>query len=273
MLILSNPHTHSQYCDGSDTPEEMVLKAIDLGFHTLGFSGHSYMPFDPEIGMSQEGTQSYIKEITALKEKYRGQIDIVLGIEEDYYSNIERSPYQYVIGSFHYFRNSQSGTYYAIDNTFEEIQACINDIFQGNALNLVRCYYKKVVDTAKKKPDILGHFDLIRKLNKNGCLFDESSPEYQKIALDALEACASTGCIIEVNTGAISRGYTKTPYPSFFLLKRLAKLKASVIISSDTHSVKTIDYFFQETVEILKEAGFKTVRELYRGGFREIPII
>lgn len=273
MPILSNAHTHSKYCDGSNTPEEMVQKAIDIGFHTLGFSGHSYMSFDPEIGMSPEGTQSYINEINTLKEKYRTQIDIILGIEEDYYSNIDLGPYQYVIGSFHYFRDRQSGTYYAVDNTPEELQACINDIFQGNALNMVRCYYKKVVDTAQKKPDILGHFDLIRKLNKNGCLFDESSPEYQKTAIEALEACASTGCIIEVNTGAISRGYTQTPYPSFFLLKRLAQLKAPVIISSDTHSVQTIDYYFKETAEILKEAGFKTVRELCLGGFREISIL
>lgn len=272
MPILSNAHTHTKYCDGSNTPEEMVKAAIDIGFHTLGFSGHSYMPFDPEIGMSIEGTQSYIKEINALQEKYRNQIDIVLGIEAEYYSDIDLSPYQYVIGSFHYFRNRQSGVYYAVDNTLEELQACIDDIFQGNAGNIYKCYYKKVVDTAQKKPDILGHFDLIRKLNKNNCLFDESSPEYQKTALTALEACVSTGCIIEVNTGAISRGYTQTPYPSFFLLERLAQLKAPVIISSDTHSIKTIDYYFAETVELLKEAGFKTVMELGRGGFREVAL-
>jgi len=273
MYILSNPHTHTKYCDGSNTPEEMVRSAIDIGFHTLGFSGHSYMPFDPEIGMSLEETESYIKEINALKEKYRGQIDIILGIEEDYYSDIELAPYEYVIGSFHYFRD-KDGKYYAVDNTVSEMKDCINNVFGGRPMDMVKHYYEQVVNVVmQRKPDILGHFDLVRKLNKNDCLFSENSPEYHKIALDALEACAASGCIFEVNTGAMSRGYTDTPYPSFFLLKRLAQLKAPVIISSDTHSVQTIDFYFKETVTLLKEAGFKSIRELCSGGFREIPFV
>ena len=30
-MMFSNYHTHTTYCDGADTPEELVLEAIRLG--------------------------------------------------------------------------------------------------------------------------------------------------------------------------------------------------------------------------------------------------
>ena len=44
MKYLQNLHTHTTYCDGKNTAEEMVQKAIELGFRSLGFSGHAPMP-------------------------------------------------------------------------------------------------------------------------------------------------------------------------------------------------------------------------------------
>ena len=60
---LQNLHTHSTYCDGADTPKEMVERALELGFDTIGFSGHSHMYFSPLIGMTPEATEEYKKEI------------------------------------------------------------------------------------------------------------------------------------------------------------------------------------------------------------------
>ena len=39
--MKQNLHTHSTFCDGKDTPEEMILRAIELGFNSIGFSGHA----------------------------------------------------------------------------------------------------------------------------------------------------------------------------------------------------------------------------------------
>ena len=52
-MRLSNYHTHTVYCDGRDTPEELVLEALRLGCPELGFSEHSWLPgedwtMDPE---------------------------------------------------------------------------------------------------------------------------------------------------------------------------------------------------------------------------------
>lgn len=33
MMKLQNLHTHTKYCDGKDTPEEIILTAIEKGLH------------------------------------------------------------------------------------------------------------------------------------------------------------------------------------------------------------------------------------------------
>ena len=55
--MLYNYHTHTTYCDGKNTAEEMVQQAISLGISQIGFSGHSYTEFDLEPCMSREGTE------------------------------------------------------------------------------------------------------------------------------------------------------------------------------------------------------------------------
>ena len=44
--MKQNLHTHSIFCDGKDTIEEMTLEAISKGFDILGFSGHGYLDVD-----------------------------------------------------------------------------------------------------------------------------------------------------------------------------------------------------------------------------------
>ena len=38
MNTLQNLHQHSTFCDGKNTPEEIVLAAIDKGFDVIGFN-------------------------------------------------------------------------------------------------------------------------------------------------------------------------------------------------------------------------------------------
>ena len=73
--MLANFHTHSSFCDGKNTPEEIVVAAIEKGFTSLGFSGHAYTPFDTRYCMKD--TDSYVLEIARLKEKYRKDIQII----------------------------------------------------------------------------------------------------------------------------------------------------------------------------------------------------
>ena len=101
-MFNNNFHTHTRYCDGKNTPEEMVLSAIELGFDSLGFSGHAFTDIDLSYCMTPEKTEEYIAEINALKKKYAGRINIYCGAELDIFSPDIGFDYDYTIGSVHY---------------------------------------------------------------------------------------------------------------------------------------------------------------------------
>ena len=42
-----NLHTHGVLCDGKDDYESTIRRAMELGFSSIGFSGHSYMSYSP----------------------------------------------------------------------------------------------------------------------------------------------------------------------------------------------------------------------------------
>ena len=92
-----NFHTHSQFCDGKNTAEEMVLSAIKKGFDVLGFSSHCmhplnpqfYKPFDHIWHIPSENIKAYTEEIRRLKEKYADKIKIYLGFEADYFASAD----------------------------------------------------------------------------------------------------------------------------------------------------------------------------------------
>lgn len=126
-----NLHTHTYYCDGKDAPEDMVRAALDLGFKTLGFSGHGYSVYDEDYCMSKEDTLKYRQEVQRLQEAYKDRIDIRLGVEMDYYGEKEDYPYDFVIGSVHSIE--KDGVMLSVDNT-EAIMAQNVERFFGGRL-------------------------------------------------------------------------------------------------------------------------------------------
>ena len=73
-------HTHSNLCDGKDSLEEMVQTAIEKGFDSIGFSGHSFMDIYAEFSMSEEDVKVYKAEIARLQQVYGDRIKIFCGL-------------------------------------------------------------------------------------------------------------------------------------------------------------------------------------------------
>lgn len=266
-MIKANFHTHTTYCDGKNTPEEMVLAAIHLGMTAIGFSGHSYSEYEP-YGMKTETCAAYRAEVLQLKEKYRGQITILLGIEQDSTSDPLDYPYDYVIGSIHGF--FKDGHYICVDESEESMVRAVENYYQGDYYAYAADYYRTLADTVlKHDPTFIGHFDLLTKFNEGGKYFDESHPRYQQAALTALDTLAKAGKPFEINTGAISRGYRTTPYPAPFLLKALHDLGGKIILSGDSHSCDGLLCGYEKATELAKSCGFTTAVVLTPGGLKE----
>lgn len=250
--MLGNFHTHTTFCDGKNTPEEIILAAIDKGFTAIGFSGHGYTEFDLRYCMKD--TAGYVREVRRLQEKYKNKIQVYLGVEEDAFQPTDRNRFDYIIGSSHYFHVNNA--YLPIDSNYDYFTKCL-EAFQYDIPLLAETYYSNFVHYIQtRKPDIIGHFDLITKFDELDTSLFLQNDAYNKIAEQYITAACESPCIFEFNTGAIARGLRTSGYPGENLLRILQKHDGRIMLASDSHSADTLDYGFDEAKMFLKHIGF-----------------
>lgn len=265
-----NFHTHTCYCDGKNTPDEMVEEAVKKQFSAIGFSGHAYTSFDTSYCMDDEAFGKYLEDLTRLQEEYRGRIQILKGLEYDYYAEQSCDELDYIIGSVHYVE--VNGTYYPVDEgpecTERIIAAC-----NGDPMEYAELYFNTVADVVRKTDcDVIGHFDLIKKFNRNGVtLVDEHHPRYVAAWKKAVAQLIPYGKPFEINTTPISWREDGAMYPSLEILKEIHRLGGKITISSDAHDRKYLDRGFAEAVQLAKAAEFEAVTAL-DGNPQEIPL-
>lgn len=249
-MIPSNFHTHTTYCDGKNTPRELIEEAIKLGCREIGLSGHSYTFFDSDFCMSEENAKKYIDEVRRLKTEYKDKIKVFLGTEHDIFSTYPRNDFDYCICSAHYVY--KDGEYLCIDDTKELQEKIIAEHFDGDKYALAECYFE-ALGRANELCDakIIGHFDLITKFN----LFDTANQRYEKAVDCALENLLKNNCIFEVNTGGMARGYRKDTYPERRIVEKIKKLGGRMIYTSDAHKKENLLFGLPEydNYEVLKE--------------------
>lgn len=255
-MILSDFHTHTSFCDGKHSPEEMVLYAIEKGMKALGFSMHAFVEFDLDVYSDSAALYEYKKEVARLKEKYKDKIEIFCGIEQDIYKESVSEGFDYVIGSVHYVKIGDE--YIPIDLSKEVLLDAVIRGFGGDFYSFAEWYYDMEAQIVEKTgADIIGHLDLIRKFNENGDLFDEKHPRYIAAYTKAVKALVKYDKPFEINTGAISRGYRSTPYPCEDILRCIYSSGGKVIMSSDSHRKETLCFEFEKWADLARKIGFK----------------
>lgn len=274
MLTVYNQnlHTHGIYCDGKDAYEDTVLRALELEFDCIGFSTHSYNSYSSYIPHLVRGQKSYRNEIRRLKDAYGDRIKILCGIEADMYTDDDLEGYDYIIGSVHYLKIGKELK--TMDGDAKSVGQIIHEYYGGDGMRYVKAYYETVAQMPKYIPncDIIGHIDLLTKHMDTHQFFDTESAEYRKCAIEAIDELVKSVDVFEVNTGAIARGYRTTPYPQDFILKELKKRGCGIIITSDCHDNRFLDYKFDEALHLVKECGFKEVLKMTDKGFEAFGI-
>ena len=266
----SNIHSHTTFADGRDTAEEMVRAALALGFHTLGFSEHGHADYD-DNSMTLAQEREYRAEIRRLKAKYAGQLNILLGYEHDWLSPANVSDYEYYIESVHYV--ARSGALFCVDNTREKLVDAARTLYGGDMYALCRDYFGTVCESvAGTNAAIIGHIELVMKFNEARDLFDDADPRYLDCALEAADCAADSGKLIEVNSGAVARGYRTQPYPGEAILRRLAQRRAPVIITSDCHDRRYLDCNFAGSVALLRACGFRSACQYHGNTLEEYAL-
>ncbi len=264
--LITNYHTHSVFCDGKDTPEVIAASAFEKGVSVLGFSSHCMYPFTSPWHIPLEKITEYCAEINRLKKEYEGKMDILLGFEADYIPEVtcprmdayaQMAP-DYLIGAVH-FVGGKNGIF-AVDDSAENVKDGIEKIFKSNGKEVVCEYFARQREMlASGNFAILAHPDLVRKRNGNLNFFSENDSWYKKEIAATAKAAAKAGVIVEINTGAISRGAMNDVYPSAQFLSILKEKGVPVTFSSDSHSAPTIISDFDRAEAAARKAGYTEV--------------
>ena len=129
--MKTNYHTHTHRCNHAEPGERRYIEAaLKEGFRVFGFADHvpqPYTDFRSGMRMQPEETADYVNTLVALKEEYRGEIDIHIGFEVEYFPSLFRDllellephPYEYLILGQHFLDHEKGGTYVATPCTEE----------------------------------------------------------------------------------------------------------------------------------------------------------
>ena len=253
--MKTNYHTHSNWCDGKESPRRMIQEAIQKGFDAIGFSSHAMLPQDDiDWVLTPEKAVRYATEIRMLAEEFKDQIKVLCGVEADYIpggANPDRGTYaavkpDYIIGSIHFIK-APDGAVFAFDHTPQILADGIRDHFGGDSTAFVKAYFAALREmVATCDFDVVGHPDLVRKFNAKHPYFDEKADWYRTELGRTADAIAKSGKLVEVNTGAIARGWLDDAYPSEDFRRMLREKGVKFILSSDAHESKALDCAFDK---------------------------
>lgn len=143
-IYLANFHTHTTRCMHAEGSEEAyVQQAIAAGFDLIGFADHTPWPYKSDfvsnMRMPISQAEDYFGTIRALKEKYAGQIRVLLGLEceafPEFYGWLEEirrtGVVDYMILGNHYDTNDDGGFYFGKCRKPEHVQRYVKTTLGG----------------------------------------------------------------------------------------------------------------------------------------------
>lgn len=247
-------HTHHARCGHAvGGLEDYVKRGIAIGLDQLGLSDH--MPllhvdpdsYYPEMAMPMEELPRYVEECLMLKEKYKGVIDIRIGLEGDYIEGYEEEierivkgyPWDYVIGSVHFLGEWDISDSRQLHN------------WEGRDRYEVYARYYDAVQKAARTGfyDVIGHIDVIKRFNIRP---EQDTWELEKAALDAVR---EQGLAIELNASGL-RMPAEEMFPGRRILEYCYAKGIPVTLGSDAHHPDRLAENLDQAARLLKEIGY-----------------
>lgn len=243
--MTENFHTHTSRCRHAlGTDEAYVQSAIAAGLKILGFSDHTPFLFPgthySHFRMFPDQIQDYANTVLSLKEKYRDQIDIRLGLEVEYYPDrmsdllalIDPCGIEYMILGQHFCGN--------------ELDSPYNGTATDSEAHLKR-YCDQLIEAMDTKLfSYVAHPDLI---NFTG---DQEIYDYHIRRL--LMAAKERDIPMEINLLGV-RGQRHYPNRQFWRIA--GEVKCPVVIGSDAHRPEDVTDSNSEEIamEMVEEYG------------------
>jgi histidinol-phosphatase (PHP family) len=235
VQLIANYHTHTYRCGhASGTEREYIENAIRAGIKILGFSDHTPYPGAGEppkpipVRMDISELDGYCETVLALRDEYRDDIEIHLGLEVEYYpalflplmEELRARPIEYLLLAQHFTRNQHDGFHCGMPGAevfSDYIEQLITGIETGRFTYIAH-------------PDIVNH---------------QGDPEvYDREMRRLCRKANEFGLPLEINLLGLGEGRSY-PYPPFW--KIAAEEGCRAIIGCDAHRPENV--FRPEVIE------------------------
>jgi len=278
LMNWANYHGHCFFCDGKGDPEVYVKNAIESGMKVLGISSHAPVGFDTDWNMKEEKVPEYVKVLSSLKEKYQDKIKLLTAMEVDYipgeagpaHPRVIKADLDYIVGSVHFVEAFSDGTHFSIDDSTEDFEQGMKQIFGGDIKKLVKRYFELQKEMlAKEPPHILGHMDKVRMHNRNHFFFNEKDNWYLDEVKSTMKLAAEKGVVVEINTKYFERADFSFPSRDHF--KWMAEEKIPVTLNSDAHHPDKLLSGFKEIIGMVEYSGISELWHYHGNGRTFVP--
>jgi histidinol-phosphatase (PHP family) len=264
------------YCDHARGSLRDVLEAaVAQGFHTYGVTEHAPRLGDPYLYREEQALgwdvpkleamfEQYAAEIDLLAAEFEGRLCVLKGFEAEVvpperYVDVmvgyrKRYGFDYMVGSVHFVDGV------LIDGPQDLFEQAVR---RHNGLEgLAVAYYRLLGQMADSlKPEVVGHFDLIRKNAPS----EEAvaTPLVREAAALAMEAVRKADAVLDLNTAGYRKGLGR-PYPAPWVIELARRAGVGFCFGDDSHGPHDVGRDLEPARDYLLANGVQHVEVLTR---------
>jgi histidinol-phosphatase (PHP family) len=252
--MLTDYHTHTYRCGHAvGTMREYIEAAIARGIDEIGLTDHLWLYFEelskrnPEYAMPEEDYPGHYAEMLALRDEFRGRIEVRVSVEADYIEGREkellailgRFDFDYVLGSVHF-----------MDGWLMDHADFAHRFREERVAEIYRRYYDRLRKAIRLGCfDLLAHFDLPKKF---GFLPEE---DLSAVVAETLDAVAENNVAIEISSAGLRKPIGEI-YPARAILREMRRRDIPVSFSSDAHAPEEIGAGYDRLIEMARSEGY-----------------
>jgi histidinol-phosphatase (PHP family) len=260
--LLYETHMHTVLCKHAAGPlDAYAEEAVRRGLKGMIVTCHCPLPngMSSTVRMRPDEWEDYVALVYACRDKWAGKLDVRLGLESDYVPGLEgwltelhqQEPLNYVLGSIH----PQLADYRDL-------------YFKGSWPDYHRQYFLSLVDAAETGLfDSLSHPDLVKNYGSEEWDLENLLDHIR----NCLDRIAATGIAMELNTSGLRKTISEMN-PSSTILKEMCQRGIPVVIGADAHQPERVAADFEEALDMVSQAGYKTTRIFLDRTPIDIPI-
>ncbi len=226
-------HIHTFRCGHAsyEADERYVLKAIELGANKITFTDHSPFPGNPFGNrMDIERLDEYLSSLWSLKEKYKSQIEVEVGLEvewlpsfDSFYRELKANPKIQVMLLGQHFFEHENGEPSFMDEGEEkkkETAGCMDAM-------------TKALDTGLF--DAIAHPDRCFRRRKSW------TSDMESFSAKLIDKAALKGVPLELNLSSYKHRRSKYFWKEFWALAE--ERGAKTIVGLDAHSTEEMQVY------------------------------